>query len=316
MASLQPNEVRYYVTKETVDFFKIHEDSPLDLIYILDVFLDKQDTYHYSEDRNRYSFQDEITKNHLMAERQTYEYAIDEWGTTITGYAPLYATNGEYLGLLGVDITPEAYHNFSDKAVSSIFTVFLLSIGLLLIEMIYVLAIVNRMQSQRIYFDPLTNVYNRRYYKDKLYKVVKAKARKNRYIVLSVLDIDFFKAFNDSYGHTIGDECLVRFASAVKKSLPSNVRKLIRFGGEEFVACFTADSEEEITLVVQRIQANISAISLQENIRPITCSIGCCYFKSEDFKRNTLDEALIIADKNLYYIKENGRNHYKISAYP
>jgi len=316
MASLKPDEVKYYVTRDTVDFYQIDENSPLDLIYVLDVFSEKKETDFYAQDRNRYSFQDDSTKGHLMAARQTYEYAIDEWGTTITGYAPLYATNGEYLGLLGVDITPDAYHNFNDKAVSSIFTVFLFSIGLLLIEMFYVLAIVNRMQSQRIYFDPLTNVYNRRYFKDKLYKVLKARGRKHRYIVLAVLDIDFFKAFNDNYGHTVGDECLIKFASAVRKSLSSNVRKLIRFGGEEFVACFTADSEEEITLILQRIQSNISAIHLNENTRPITCSIGCCYFHSEELKRNILDEVLIIADKNLYYVKETGRNDYKVSSYP
>lgn len=318
MSPLRREEVTYYVPKDKAEFYEAEENTPLDLIYVLDVFPEKyldKDGNHYKDDMNRYSVQDETTKEHLEAKKQTYEYAIDEWGTTITGYAPLYATDSEYLGLVGVDVTPDTYLSFNDKAVTSIFLVFLCSIGLLIVEMIYVLTVLNRMQADRVYLDPMTSVYNRRYLNEKLPKVLKKKGRRTDQIVIALLDIDLFKEYNDVYGHNTGDECLIKFASEVKKALPSKLGHLIRYGGEEFVACFSANSEEEIQRVLMQMQERIAGISLDEATRAVTCSIGCCYCTFAVLEKTPLDQLLKLADQNLYYVKENGRNDYRISNY-
>jgi len=318
MSPLEHNEVKYYVPKDKVDFYKVPENTPLDLVYVLDVLPGKysrKEIIDYKDDMNRYSFQDDGTKDNIVLQKQTYEYSIDEWGTTITGYSPFYATNGEYLGLLGLDLTPDVYIDFNDKAVASIFFVFLFSIGFLLLEMIYLLAVLNRMQSYKVYYDSLTDVYNRRYFNEKLYKVLKRKARKDKFVVFSVLDIDLFKKFNDIYGHKTGDECLIEFAEAIKKSLPPRLSYTIRYGGEEFIACFTADSEQAIQDIFSCIQVNVASISLTETSRPITCSIGCCYCTIDVLENASLETIIKTADKNLYYVKENGRNNYKISIF-
>lgn len=318
MSPLEAWEVKYYVPENKEEFYQVEENTPLDLVYVLDVLAEKyleKESDDYKDDMNRYSFQDKDTKGHLEAERETYEYEIDEWGTSITGYAPLYAIGGEYLGLVGVDLTPDAYVSFNHKAVVSIFLVFLFSIGLLIVEMIYVLTILNRMQEEKVYLDPLTSVYNRRYLNEKLPKILKRKGKKTDQIVFSLLDIDFFKKYNDLYGHNTGDEFLIKFTNEVKNALPPKLSYLIRFGGEEFVACFSENSEEKIQSVLNQIQLNIANISLEEEKTPVTCSIGCCYCTLEEFEKTSLDQLLKLADENLYYVKENGRNHYKISKY-
>jgi diguanylate cyclase (GGDEF)-like protein len=318
MSPLQEREVIYYVPKNKVDFYGVKEHTSLDLVYVLDVLpekYEKEKIIDYSEDMNRYSFQDPVTREHLEAQKQTYEYAVDEWGTTITGYAPLYAIDGEYLGLVGVDVTPDAYNSFNDKAVASIFFVFLLSVGLLIVEMIYVLVVFNRMQEDKVYFDALTKIYNRRFYNEKLNKMLNKKLGKQRYVVCSLLDIDLFKGFNDLYGHRTGDDCLIQFVKEVKKALPPKLSYLIRYGGEEFVACFTAESEEEIRSILIQMQENIATIELESVAQAVTCSIGCCYCAPAEFEKITLDELLKTADQNLYYVKQNGRNDHRISKY-
>lgn len=317
MSPLAPNEVKYLVPKDKVDLYMIVENTPLDLVYVIDVLSEKYSdngTIDYTEDMNRYSFQDEVTKGHIEARSQTYEYTTDEWGTTITGYAPFYATSGEYLGLIGVDIAPDEYINFKDNAVWSIFYLFCFCVAALLLEMIYLVYSINRMQASRIYTDALTEVYNRRFLQEKLFDGMKRKAKK-KYIVFAMLDIDNFKGFNDAFGHNTGDDCLIKFAKSLQTSLPNKLSYVIRYGGEEFLACFSADSEESIKASLNQIQRNIASISLEETTYPITCSIGCCYCRLEEFEKNTINKIIKIADTNLYYVKENGRNHYKISNY-
>ncbi len=316
MSPLQSQEVIYHVPKEKAAFYKVDENTPLDLIYLLDVFADKYlDVNHYKDDMNRYSFLDEHTQARLDAKMQSYEYTVDEWGQSITGFMPLYATDGSYLGLLGVDAATDRYFNFKNKAANGVLIAFSFCVILLLIETGYGFTILNRLQGDKIYLDALTGVYNRRYLNEKLTKVIKRKGRKAEQLAFALLDIDHFKQYNDDYGHNTGDECLVKFAAAVKSALTSKLSIVVRYGGEEFVACFSANSEDEIHGVLKRMQEKIAGISLIEATRPVTCSIGCCYCSPAEFAKTSMEKLLKVSDDHLYYVKHHGRNDYRMSKF-
>lgn len=155
--------------------------------------------------------------------------------------------------------------------------------------------------------DGLTGLYNRRYF-DAHYKALFGKALEAaKPLSLMMLDIDFFKSVNDTYGHVVGDEILQQ----VSQRIMHNVRLtdlVARYGGEEFVLVL-ADSDIFSSMEIgDRIRAAIERepfkISAEEGQLAKTISIGVACLKPED----TMESLLKRADKALYAAKETGRN--------
>ena len=146
--------------------------------------------------------------------------------------------------------------------------------------------------------DPLTQIYNRRYFDDIFNKFYSAgKGNKQFDFSLMIIDIDHFKRFNDTYGHDVGDEVLKTVVNIIKNNLRKN-DVFCRFGGEEFVI-LSEDSKEGAIKLAQKIN------KLEyESVEKITISIGVSFFN----KGKTMDEMIKEADENLYKAKENGRN--------
>jgi len=158
--------------------------------------------------------------------------------------------------------------------------------------------------------DPLTKLFNRRYYNQKIEENFLIAKRYESPLSLFILDIDHFKRVNDTYGHTIGDEVIKMIASEMQKI----VRKTdipCRYGGEEFVMILPQTEREGALLVVQRLHKNIEQKQLSYNIEgkeiqfSVTVSIGVSSFHKQD---TDLDQILQRADQALYHVKENGRN--------
>ncbi|MCW9013410.1 MAG: GGDEF domain-containing protein [Gammaproteobacteria bacterium] len=158
--------------------------------------------------------------------------------------------------------------------------------------------------------DPLTGLNNRRYFEMQLEKEWKRAERKKESITLLVVDIDYFKIFNDSYGHAEGDECLQQVAHILKKSLhrPSDI--IARIGGEEFVALLPGIDAAGALTVAQTMQENLQQAALVHGTSPVsdyvTVSIGIA-------AANPGDEVTSLglfkaADKALYRGKAKGRN--------
>jgi diguanylate cyclase (GGDEF)-like protein len=119
---------------------------------------------------------------------------------------------------------------------------------------------------------------------------------------VGVIDIDFFKRVNDTYGHIVGDEILLLVSRQVSESLRSS-DLVYRYGGEEFVVITTAHSKEQALMIFERLRSRV-----EERIFPkvgkVTISIGVC---SIDV-RVLPQEALSRADRSLYEAKQQGRN--------
>ena len=146
---------------------------------------------------------------------------------------------------------------------------------------------------KQMFIDPLTKVYNRLFLEKKLESIFRLYDQK----AVAMLDIDFFKKINDTYGHQVGDEILKYFAKVIKNSIRKS-DYLIRYGGEEFLLFLPNVVKAEAKLVLYKIKKNLEPY---KNIN-FTFSAGVAV------KGDELAEMIKIADTKLYQAKGEGRN--------
>lgn len=158
--------------------------------------------------------------------------------------------------------------------------------------------------------DPLTSIYNRRYFEEEVNKkILEAKQQNQAYCVL-MLDADHFKKVNDTYGHKTGDKVLIELASTTEKALRDN-DIVARYGGEEFVVFLPGINAEQGRNVADRLRQSIAGITVYSDEGAtvnFTVSIGV---SSSDVSDN-VDTLIKTADEALYRAKQNGRNRVEI----
>ena len=120
---------------------------------------------------------------------------------------------------------------------------------------------------------------------------------------LMMLDMDYFKNVNDSFGHSVGDVTLKKFAEILSDFMADEKAFVGRWGGEEFVIVCYGHSGDEFVQFAENLRKTVEEADFPE-IGHITCSIGVTDLKAED----TFDEAFNRIDKAMYTSKENGRN--------
>ena len=154
--------------------------------------------------------------------------------------------------------------------------------------------------------DGLTKLYNSRSFYSQLELEVDRFNRYQHPLALLLLDLDYFKKYNDNYGHLEGDKVLVRFSQIIKSCLRAN-DSAYRYGGEEFTVILPETAGEEARTVAQRIRAALEAESFSpengKDVR-ITISIGV----TEYCHKEELSTFIQRADKAMYLSKQNGRN--------
>jgi diguanylate cyclase (GGDEF)-like protein len=145
--------------------------------------------------------------------------------------------------------------------------------------------------------DPLTGLANRRFMDIKLKQAISLAERYNQPLCVSLLDIDFFKKYNDSRGHDAGDKVLIMVAEEITRGIRKS-DLAARFGGEEFLIILPESDMSSARKAVERMRRNI-AESLE-----VTISGGIALYK----KGSSVEEFIRMADSALYQAKENGRN--------
>lgn len=150
--------------------------------------------------------------------------------------------------------------------------------------------------------DELTGVYNRRSLSELLIRKMKTDGEGHGSFIIMMLDIDFFKKINDTYGHGFGDTVLCRFAEAVQHVLRRQ-DIMARYGGEEFVLILDAVETGRAIEIAQRVREAVKAISFDRDLQ-VTVSIGVTCRREHD----TIDGLLMRVDENLYKAKQNGRD--------
>ena len=158
--------------------------------------------------------------------------------------------------------------------------------------------------------DPLTSLYNRRFLKEIFPRQLHSAKRNNKLFAFFILDLDYFKQYNDTYGHQKGDLAIEQTANILKEHLRRSSDYTFRLGGEEFAAIILGDDTD---CIHDRINTILQAVADQKiehkssNVKSVlTCSIGACIL--EDDSEYDLEDFYSLADEALYRAKDNGRN--------
>jgi len=160
------------------------------------------------------------------------------------------------------------------------------------------------------FIDDLTGIANRRALEDKLNIYFAIAKRTQQLLSLLIIDIDFFKQYNDRYGHLAGDLCLQKIATLLKKTMVRESDLVARYGGEEFVCLLFNTDSKGATIVAEKLLSNVARLRLKNKVIPeqsfLTISIGIACYPSEKISSST--ELFNSADKALYKAKKEGRN--------
>ncbi len=161
--------------------------------------------------------------------------------------------------------------------------------------------------------DQLTGLRNRRYFDSVFPEEFKRSLRQRQPLAILVVDIDYFKKINDTYGHLFGDECLQRVGDLLKKHSQRPGDTAVRYGGEEFVLLLPNTNESGANQVAENLRTEVAALEIRFNnqIVPVTISVGVVA-KIPD-ETMTAEELLDQADQALYQAKANGRNRVEVA---
>lgn len=163
--------------------------------------------------------------------------------------------------------------------------------------------------------DELTKLYNRRYFYDMIPKLTTLAKRKRQYITFFILDIDYFKNYNDYYGHANGDKVLVEIAQVIKNHIQRDDDFVFRLGGEEFAGIVISDDKEKTHEWIKKLCPLIEKQEI-EHIESyasdfITASVGIATVSPS--QKYDIDKLYNFADQALYCAKNNGRNRSELS---
>lgn len=172
---------------------------------------------------------------------------------------------------------------------------------------------INFMYSQTRYMsvtDELTGLYNRRHFSDNFEREFLRAKRYKSDLSLAIIDVDFFKKVNDTYGHSTGDYVLKEIAYLALETF-RKTDMVFRYGGEEFAVILTETPLEGALIPLERLRKTVEEHNFKSHGKDIniTISIGAAELNAETPNQDVLFDC---ADKALYEAKENGRNKVKI----
>lgn len=161
--------------------------------------------------------------------------------------------------------------------------------------------------------DPLTHLHNRRHLMEVISKEFQRAFRKGGFLSLIMLDIDYFKKINDTYGHQEGDNVLVELANIVMDKL-RGYDLAARYGGEEFVLVLPETPTHEAHAIAERLRHEVQEHTFSERLQGqvITVSLGVASYPSECVEN--VDSLFRQADEALYRAKQNGRNRVELMS--
>jgi len=154
--------------------------------------------------------------------------------------------------------------------------------------------------------DNLTGLYNRRYFMNVAQSELTRCLRFSHLLTVALLDLDYFKQINDTYGHQAGDQALITFTQICKTNIRS-MDVMARIGGDEFALLFPESNQEQAFLIIERIRQTSAASGLNLDGKEVVISFSAG-IASLTGSENTLSTLLARADQNLYQAKLAGRS--------
>lgn len=162
--------------------------------------------------------------------------------------------------------------------------------------------------------DGLTGLFNRRFFNEVYQREWQNSIAGGTALGAMMIDIDYFKVYNDTFGHLAGDVCLQKMANSIEEAVNEYNAFVGRFGGEEFILLLTDTDVDQCAEVAQKIMDNIARMNIPGAVRTtngnVTVSIGIGLMTPE--KDMKLESLINTADQALYRAKKDGRNCWRI----
>lgn len=319
-ASIPDSKVKYRVEEGEEDIYGMPVGTPLNIVYLLDAVVSDEvrlkDTNGKGYiDKDRYTVMDQKYKMVYNNKQPTYYISFDQWGNYITGYAPIYDSSKNYIGLVGVDIFIDQYINSLRKYVRILggFILVNIMIGLLAIHLVFRVRKADQQAQEKALLsctDSLTACLNRRYFTEVLENEWERSRVYKKNIALFFIDIDYFKEFNDHYGHLAGDDLLRKITHVLDVKARKYGGWVGRYGGDEFTVLLSNKATEAAEKIAKEIVEDIIALRIKHQYSPVapyqTISIGVVsLIPQPEMPIETLVE---YADCALYSLKKDGRN--------
>lgn len=282
--------------------------------YIYLIYIDKKGAYRYladgSQKNEKANLHQKFTPSldnlwdRLKKEKcDVYDIQNNAEGLWLTYLSPI-VKDGKIEAILVLDISTTEYKEFS-KLIEPLdnFLNSFLFVLIIIIVIVTLQGILFYNQYKNSMIDSLTKLYNRHYLDTIYFNHIKKE------VAIFMIDIDFFKLVNDTYGHDVGD---IALASIAKKLLIATrlEDKVIRYGGEEFLVIVKCD--KNVLSIAQRIRETVAKDSIRVNDKEnivLTVSIGVNLDVGSSI---SMQDAIDKADKALYLAKKYGRNRVEI----
>lgn len=165
--------------------------------------------------------------------------------------------------------------------------------------------------------DELTGLFNRRHFNNLFPQELARAERDKKVIALMIIDVDFFKPYNDNYGHQRGDEVLQAVSKVLKDTLKRASDSLFRTGGEEFAVIAITPGTEDVQKIAETLRKAVEDLKLEHAYSQaspyVTVSVGLKVHQGQAAKPPDMALIYQLADKALYQAKENGRNQVSVS---
>jgi diguanylate cyclase (GGDEF)-like protein len=161
--------------------------------------------------------------------------------------------------------------------------------------------------------DPLTGLANRRHFAKVSEQILAEAQQRHGEFAILLLDVDFFKRFNDHYGHLQGDNCLIAVADCLREAVRQPADVVARYGGEEFVILLPGADDGIAGQIARRIAAALAVRAIPHALSEVspcvTVSQGIALWRGQE----SVADMLVRADEALYRVKGTGRNGYRLA---
>ncbi len=161
--------------------------------------------------------------------------------------------------------------------------------------------------------DPLTGVANRRHFNIELERALAHSQESGAPLSLILIDVDYFKRFNDHYGHQVGDMCLKEVAQALNRAVRTPSDLVARYGGEEFVLLLPNTDRQAAASVAQRLQDGLASLQLEHLASDVASWVTVSQGIAILLPGESASQLLERADQALYQAKESGRNQFCVA---
>ena len=164
----------------------------------------------------------------------------------------------------------------------------------------------------KLHYDALTGIYNRRFLEENISRIIESLSHSKGLLSVIMLDVDFFKRYNDTYGHSKGDECLRFVAIAMMNSITRESDFVARYGGEEFIIILPNTDEKGARIIAEKVLKNVRECDIPHESNDVadyvTVSIGVTTCNVDATSNG--EDYIKRADEALYKSKNGGRNRY------